>query len=108
MVQKGSLILFGEGKSDAIFLRHICAMYREELKGTRIKIDAGQGGSPEQIILRLINKHLRLASYDRVLVLLDEDFRNQRNPSEMAARATNRNCRERSLLSGGNVARIVG
>lgn len=68
-----SIVLFGEGKTEAVFLRHVCGLYRDELAGLRCKFDAGQGGSPRQIVFQLIGRHLQIGSYDRALVLLDED-----------------------------------
>lgn len=73
MSGKESVILFGEGKTEAVFLSHLRALYRDEIRA-RVNIDAGQGGSPKQVVERLIKKHLKLAAYDRSLLLLDDDL----------------------------------
>jgi len=68
-----SILLFGEGKTDAIFLNHIKTLYAGRTRA-RVKIDAGQGGGPRQIASRLIKKHLDIGAYDRSLLLIDEDM----------------------------------
>jgi len=73
MNRPASIVLFGEGKTEAVFLRHVVKLFEPDLGGTRIKIDAGQGGSPKQVADRLIKKHLTLGNFDRSLLLLDED-----------------------------------
>lgn len=73
MPRRESVMLFGEGKTEAVFLKHLLGLYRDEIQ-PRVKIDAGQGGSPKQVVQRLIKKHLELAAYDRSLLLLDEDL----------------------------------
>jgi len=69
-----NIVLFGEGKTEAVFLRHLTQLYRDELGKTKVKIDAGQGGSPKQVANRLIRKVLNIGSYDRSLLLLDCDI----------------------------------
>lgn len=71
-------MLFGEGKTEAVFLRYLCGLYAGEIKA-HVKIDAGQGGGPKQVVARLIKKHLVIAAYDRSLWLIDED----RTPDEI-------------------------
>jgi len=73
-------MLFGEGKTEAVFLRHLCGLYASEITAL-VKIDAGQGGAPKQVVSRLINKHLVIAAYDRSLLLIDEDL----TPNEIPA-----------------------
>jgi hypothetical protein len=67
-----SIILFGEGKSEAIFLSHLKKVYSSQIQA-KVKVDKGQGKTPRDIIDRLINKHLKVGSYDKALVLLDSD-----------------------------------
>jgi hypothetical protein len=71
--RRQSIILFGEGKTDGIFLNHLLSLYRDQVD-PKVKVDAGQGGSPKQVASRLIKKHLALASYDRSLLLMDGDL----------------------------------
>jgi hypothetical protein len=73
MAKTKRVILYGEGKEDAIFLRHIWQHYQSEHPGIICKTYAGNGGSPAQVVQGLIKKHLSLANYDGALVLLDED-----------------------------------
>ena len=72
--RKKSLILFGEGKSEAAFLNHLRSLYRPKLLNTRIHIDAGRGGSPQCVADRLMRQHLDLKSSDGVLLLIDSDI----------------------------------
>lgn len=73
MARQKSIVLFGEGKTDAVFLGHLRSMYAEPSR-MRVLVDAGQGGGPKQVATRLIKKHLALGAYDRSLLLIDEDL----------------------------------
>lgn len=73
MARRESIILFGEGKTEAVFLQHLQTLYRDGI-AARVKVDAGQGGSPKQVAERLIKKHLNLGAYDRSLLLIDNDL----------------------------------
>ena len=73
MARRESVMLFGEGKCEAVILSHIHRLWCDEIRA-RTKIDAGQGGSPRQVLERLIKKHLTLGAYDRALLLIDEDL----------------------------------
>jgi hypothetical protein len=72
-IQK-SLILFGEGKSEAAFLSHLRTIYRSKLSNTRINTGYGSGGSPQCVVDRLIRQHLDLKSSDGALLLIDSDI----------------------------------
>lgn len=72
-IQK-SLILFGEGKSEAVFLSHLRMIYRSKLSNTRINTGYGSGGSPQCVAERLIRQHLDLKSPDGALLLIDSDI----------------------------------
>lgn len=72
-IQK-SLILFGEGKSEAAFLNHLREIYRTELLNIRINVGYGNGGSPQCVIERLIRQYLDLKSPDGALLLIDSDI----------------------------------
>ncbi len=48
-----SIILFGEGKSEAIFLSHLKKVYSSQIQA-KVKVDKGQGKTPRDIIDRLI------------------------------------------------------
>lgn len=79
MPRKKSLILFGEGKTDAVFLRHLVSLYQSEID-SRVKVEAGQGGSPKEVANRLIKKHLQIGAFDGSLLLLDEDLSTEEIP----------------------------
>lgn len=72
MARQKSILLFGEGKTEAVFLNHLKSLYAQS-GGARILVDAGQGGGPRQVAERMIRKHLALATFDRSLLLLDAD-----------------------------------
>lgn len=72
MARQKSILLFGEGKTEAVFLNHLRSLYAEPGRA-RVLVDAGQGGGPLQVAERMIKKHLNLASYDQSLLLLDAD-----------------------------------
>ena len=73
MSRPDNIVLFGEGKTEAVFLRHLTRIYRDAIGNTKVKVDAGQGGSPKQVANRLIRKVLNIGNYDRSLLLLDCD-----------------------------------
>jgi hypothetical protein len=68
-----SIVLFGEGKTEAIFLDHIKTIY-EAHRHLKIKVDKGQGKSPKDVAERLVNTQLRVGNYDRSLLLIDSDI----------------------------------
>ncbi|PQJ27779.1 hypothetical protein [Rubritalea profundi] len=70
-----SIVLFGEGKTEAIFLNHLKKVYEADKdKRLKIKVDKGQGKSPQDVANRLVNKLLKLGCYDRSLLLIDSDI----------------------------------
>ena len=73
MARQQSILLFGEGKTEAVFLNHLRSLYTQP-GSARILVDAGQGGGPRQVAERMIRKHLDLAAFDRSLLLLDADL----------------------------------
>lgn len=73
MARQKSILLFGEGKTEAVFLKHLHSLYAPEIRA-RVLVDAGQGGGSRQVAERMIKKHLDLGSYDRGLLLLDADL----------------------------------
>ena len=73
MPQRESVILFGEGKCDAVILSHLRELWQDEIR-PMVRVDAGQGGAPRQVVERLIKKHLHLGAYARALLLIDEDL----------------------------------
>ncbi|MEI6673715.1 MAG: hypothetical protein WCO57_00910 [Verrucomicrobiota bacterium] len=70
MARTKSILLFGEGKSEAIFLVHLRRLYGGP--NTAIKVEHGRGGSVRTVVESAI-KIASLADYTGVLVLLDSD-----------------------------------
>ena len=70
MPRTKSILLFGEGKTEAVFLAHLRDLYRVPEAAT--KVDCGRGGSRRTVVLAAINA-ARLADYSGVLILLDSD-----------------------------------
>jgi hypothetical protein len=104
VVRKESILLFGEGKTEAVFLNHLRTLYAGRIRA-RVMIDAGQGGGPRQIASRLIKKHLELGAYDRSLLLIDEDLPVDKIPASWLRKhkiqiiSTNPMCLEGLLLT---------
>lgn len=48
MARQKSIRLFGEGKTEAVFLNHLRTIYAPEIRAC-VQVDAGQGGSPKQV-----------------------------------------------------------
>jgi len=65
-----SILLFGEGKSEAVFLAHLRQLYGAQT--TAIKVEHGRGGSVHTVVQNAI-KIASLAEYTGVLILLDSD-----------------------------------
>jgi hypothetical protein len=65
-----SILLFGEGKTEACFLSHLRDLYR--VQKTAIKVEHGRGGSVQTVVQGAI-KIAQLADYSGVLILLDDD-----------------------------------
>ncbi|MCX6865154.1 MAG: hypothetical protein NTV46_02855 [Verrucomicrobia bacterium] len=86
MARTQSILLFGEGKTDAVFLSHLRDLYR--VPGTAIKVEHGRGGS-EQTVVHGAIKIACLADYSNVLILLDSDRNDEPIPPEW--------CREHRL-----------
>jgi predicted ATP-dependent endonuclease of OLD family len=71
---KQSLVLYGEGDTEEIFLNHIKQIYAQHLKNKSLKVGSGNGGSPGSVLLSLEKKILVVGDPTvPVLVLLDED-----------------------------------
>jgi hypothetical protein len=58
---------------EGVFLDHLKRLYCKP-ESQRIKASRGQGGSPDCVINRMIKSELKIASYDRSLLLLDSDL----------------------------------
>lgn len=70
MATTKSILLFGEGKTEAFFLSHLRHLYAGPT--TAIKVEHGRGGSVRTVVQAAI-KIARLADYSGVVILLDSD-----------------------------------
>ena len=64
------MLLFGEGKTEAVFLAHLRDHYR--IPGMAIKVEHGRGGSERTVVQGAI-KIASLADFSHVLILMDSD-----------------------------------
>lgn len=83
MARPKSILLFGEGKTEAVFLAHLCQLYRSP--GVITKVEHGRGGS-EQTVVQAAIKIARLADYSGVLILLDSDRDDDPIPPDWCAK----------------------
>lgn len=67
---KNNTLFAGEGSDDVKFLNHIKTLYM--IKGKRIKIVNGTGGSPISVIEKMV-KRPEFFDYERKYALLDDD-----------------------------------
>jgi hypothetical protein len=65
------LLVFGEGLGEEIFIRCIRGVYAQET-GPSVKIRAGKGGCPEEVVNDAWKLNLGLG-YDRIVVVFDND-----------------------------------
>ncbi len=70
MARTKSILLFGEGKTEAFFLSHLRQLYGAP--DAAIKVEHGRGGSVRTVVQGAI-KIARLADYSGVVILLDSD-----------------------------------
>ena len=70
MARTKSILLFGEGKTEAFFLSHLRNLYG--VPGTAVKVEHGRGGCVRTVVRGAINI-ASLADYSGVLILLDSD-----------------------------------
>ena len=67
--KKITVLIVGEGKSDAVFLNHMKPLYAHS--SFSVKIVAANGGSPDSVVQRVVNE----GDYDRKFILIDEDIK---------------------------------
>jgi hypothetical protein len=63
----------GEGDCEYAFLKYLKSIYCSDRVGVNVTIRNAQGGGPDSIIYQVI-RHIRLASYDQQVALLDTDL----------------------------------
>ena len=65
-----TLLVFGEGFGEEMFLKHLKSIYLCRDSGISIKICKGRGGTPHDII---IDAYRTPGAFDRKIVILDND-----------------------------------
>lgn len=65
-----TLLVFGEGLGEEMFLKHLKSLYYNRDSGTSIKIYKGRGGTSYNII---IDADKTLGAFDRKIVVIDND-----------------------------------
>ncbi len=74
-LEKESLILFGEGPSEALFLELFRSYYSDELSNKNIDVGNAHGGSPQNIFIKLNKEYLQTGNSETpCLVLMDSDI----------------------------------
>lgn len=73
VVRKTTLLVIGEGADDQAFISHMKGLYCPRGCGRAAKIEAGDGGSPGNIITTAI-RTFRSVDYDRRFLVLDSDI----------------------------------
>jgi hypothetical protein len=68
---QATLLIIAEGPIDKAFLEHLKDLYDSRHSGQRIKIEAGDGGSPRDVIKKALG--WQQVEYDKKYVLIDED-----------------------------------
>jgi hypothetical protein len=72
-VVRTTLLLVGEGPTDAAFLKHLKSLYCKDGAGVKATIKRGHGGDPLSIIKKSV-KYACEAEYDYRITLLDMDI----------------------------------
>ena len=71
--QRKTLLVVGEGDCEYAFLKHLRNMYCSDGAGVNVTIRNAQGGGPDSIVNQVL-RHIRLASFDKQIALLDTDI----------------------------------
>lgn len=72
-LMRSTLLVVGEGADDRAFVTHMKQLYCTRDSGISVKVEAGDGGSPGNVITHAIRKY-QGKDYDRRLFLLDADL----------------------------------
>lgn len=80
-----TLIIVGEGPVEKAFLSYLKELYSQNT-GQKVKVDAADGGSPENIVRTTIGK-TKHADYDRKFILMDSDIEVSAKVHAMARKA---------------------
>ena len=69
---KVTVLIYGEGKTEEIFLKYLRSVYRKRYNGISIKIKNGGGGSPEDVLYKTI-RNKDSGNYQGTFIFLDTD-----------------------------------
>lgn len=69
---KTTLLIVGEGADDKAFITHLKNLYCPRGCGVTVKVEAGDGGSPGNIITNAI-RSFESADYSKRIIILDAD-----------------------------------
>lgn len=72
-LMRSTLLVVGEGADDRAFITHMKQLYCPRDSGMSVKVEAGDGGSPGNVITHAIRKY-QGKDYDRRLFVLDADL----------------------------------
>ena len=67
-----SLLIVGEGAQDRAFVEYLKSLYDGRETGQTVKVKAGDGGSPGDLLEKMIRRYQHIA-HDRRVLLLDDD-----------------------------------
>lgn len=85
-IKLATLHLVGEGAEDKAFLQHLKNLYDGRATSQKVSIDAGDGGSPGNVISTVAGR-CRGIDYDAIILLLDSDIEIERKDRERARRS---------------------
>lgn len=69
---KRAVLFVGEGTTEKAFLGYLKDLYHNRGCGTSVKIESGDGGSPDSVIKKAIG-FMTYAAYEKGYVLVDDD-----------------------------------
>ncbi|WP_216643660.1 hypothetical protein [Spiribacter salilacus] len=67
-----SLLIVGEGAHDRAFVDHLKSLYDQRKSGQTVTVRAGDGGSPRDLLKRMVRCYQH-KDYDQRVLLLDDD-----------------------------------
>ncbi|HBI17100.1 MAG: hypothetical protein UR60_C0021G0020 [Candidatus Moranbacteria bacterium GW2011_GWF2_34_56] len=68
--QKRTILFYGEGADEDVFLRYLNTIYGKHNINLRIKIKNGSGGAPDMVVKKAINYY---GDFDARVVIIDTD-----------------------------------
>lgn len=71
--QRATLLIVGEGHTEAAFLKHLISLYCQNRQGPKVTVRNAWGKGPENVVKTVI-AHCKRAEYDQTAALLDTDL----------------------------------